>query len=160
MYKADQLDRVVVLEGIPQPTSGVPEPCVVANEHAVVISYIIWRVGSDVRAEETTAIVRLNGCIAHMFGMPNDEVLGGHPLYERGLTFYAVHKVENSSWIRHLERINSVHPSHDPEWFSRYVHLFFAFHDSTFECVCTGFEFKLKTGFVTIQELADCLQSW
>lgn len=41
--------------------------------------------------------------------MPNDESLHGHPLFERGLAFYGAFRVENSSWIRALVRINSVH---------------------------------------------------
>jgi len=32
------------------------------------------------------------------FGGPNDEALGGHPLYERGLGRYGVYEVFNSSW--------------------------------------------------------------
>jgi hypothetical protein len=39
-----------------------------------------------------------------MFGMPNDETLHGHPLYERGLEVYGAFRVEDSSWVRQKRR--------------------------------------------------------
>jgi hypothetical protein len=44
---------------------------------------------------------------AHTFGPSNDEAFSGHPLAARGLTPYGAFKIENSSWVRHLERMNS-----------------------------------------------------
>lgn len=82
-----------------------------------------------------------------MFGGPNDEAFDGHPLAARGLTPYGVFEVKDSSWIRKLERMNSVHPMHNRELFlKRLRHFIFAFHDSTFECVAERFEFDLIEG--------------
>jgi hypothetical protein len=81
-----------------------------------------------------------------MFGPPNDEAFTGHPLASRGLEPYAVFEVEQSSWIRQLERMNAVHPNHKPELFASYRHFVFAFHDSTFEAVADGFEVQLMSG--------------
>jgi hypothetical protein len=80
-----------------------------------------------------------------MFGPPNDEAFQGHPLASRGLEPYGTYQIENSSWIRKLERMNRVHPSHKPEAFSRLRHLVFAFHDSTFECICRNESFDVRT---------------
>jgi hypothetical protein len=59
------------------------------------------------------AVIRFPLCSIFTFGAPNDEALAAHPLYRKGLKFYSVHRVDNSSWISLLERRNSVHPSHD-----------------------------------------------
>jgi len=59
-------------------------------------------------------------------------------LYQKGLRFYRVYEVQNSSWIRALERMNRVHPKHQSGMFSRYRHFIFTFHDTTLECVANG----------------------
>ena len=93
------------------------------------------------------AIVHFRRPSAHMFGPPNDEAFGGHPLASRGLSPYAVFEVEQSSWIRKHERMNSVHRSHNRERFlSRRKHFIFAFHDSTFECIAEAFEISIVRG--------------
>lgn len=69
-----------------------------------------------------------------MFGPPNDEAFAGHPLADRGLNPYSVAEVQRSSWIRGLERMNSVHARHSRERFLEHKrHFVFAFHDSTFK---------------------------
>lgn len=93
--------------------------------------------------ESPCAIVTFSRCYACMSGPPNDEALNGHPLYGRGLLAYSAFKVENSSWLRSLERMNSVHPSHRPEHFSGYSHFIVTFHDSTFECIAEGYEIEI-----------------
>jgi hypothetical protein len=82
---------------------------------------------------------QFEGAYAWFHGPPNDEAFEGHPLASRGLHPYAAFRVEDSSWIRHLERMNSVHEHHVPERFARLCHYVFAFHDSTFECVARSF---------------------
>ena len=54
--------------------------------------------------------------------------------------------IENSSWVRALERMNAVHPHHRPETFASLVHLVFAFRDSTFECVVESYEVETVPG--------------
>jgi len=84
-----------------------------------------------------------------MFGRPNDEAFHGHPLYSRGLRPYSVFEIDNSSWLRRLEEMNSVHEHHDKEKFlSAYYHFIFAFHDSTFECIADGFDYKSVDGSI------------
>jgi hypothetical protein len=100
------------------------------------------------------------GVAAHMFGPPNDEAFRGHPLAARGLHPYGVFRIENSSWIRKLERMNSVHRQHRPERYRELQHLVFAFHDSTFECVCRTFTVTQTSGSITgiVPEMISALR--
>jgi len=158
MYEVDENDRVVTLEGIPQSSAGAPLPLILANEQRVVIAYYInttdpsWdgktvRILNQERSEEPIAIVRID-CFAHMLGPPNDEAFSGHPLASRGLKPYRAFRIEGSSWIRRLEKMNRVHKLHKPERFRALQHLVFAFHDSTFECVCKEFDVRTEHGAI------------
>jgi hypothetical protein len=157
MYSVDERDKVVPLDGVPQSSVGAPMPIVLADEHRVVLAYYVeertpgWD-GSTARVvypddgNEPIAIVRFSHTRVHMFGPPNDEAFAGHPLASRGLQPYSAFEVKESSWIRRLERMNSVHPYHRPESFWQLRHLIFAFHDSTFECVCRAFDIRAGRG--------------
>jgi hypothetical protein len=157
MYEVDKKDRVVSLADVPQSCIGAPEPVVLADEHRVVLAYYgenrspDWdgttvRIVGPLTSGEPVAIVLFKDCAAHMFGPPNDEAFTGHPLASRGLEPYGVFRIEDSSWIRRLERMNSVHEHHRPERFWELQHLIFSFHDSTFECVCGRFEIEMLNG--------------
>lgn len=150
MYVVDEKDQIVELDGMPQSSVGAPHPVVLSDEGKVVLAFYLqntpedWDrttvriVGKD--SNEPVAIVHFTWCHAHMFGPPNDEAFSGHPLAERGLAPYGAYEVINSSWIRQLERMYSVHEHHKPERFWERHHFIFAFHDSTFECVADGFD--------------------
>ena len=165
MYQVDERDTVIELENVPQSSVGSPLPAVLADEHRVALAYLIqepvpiWkksRAEADASSpDEDIAIVTFNLCRAHMFGPPNDEAFAGHPLAGRGLHPYAAFRIENSSWIRQLERMNSVHPHHRPEMFWNRQHLIFAFHDSTFECVCDSFEVTVTHGISTLDTVNE-----
>ncbi len=120
-------ERAVVLPNWPQPAT-VAEPRIRADDSSLSIRY---------RSEdEKTVVVRFRLCSYLIFGAPNDEALGGHPLANRGLEFYSVHEVVHSSIIQMLERRNSIHPRHDRDLFLRdKKHYLFTFQDSTLECV-------------------------
>src|SRR5262249_19235672 len=121
-------ERAVVLADWPQPSGGAPEPRVLADDHSLSIRY-----RTD---KEQFAVVHFPMCNYLSFGAPNDEALSGHPLIKRGLKYYSVHEVHNSSLIQLLEQRNSVHPRHDRSAFLEgEKHYVFTFHDSTLECV-------------------------
>ncbi|HMT08962.1 MAG TPA: hypothetical protein PKA82_13235 [Pyrinomonadaceae bacterium] len=156
MYEVDNRDKVVKLDGVPQSSVGAPIPTVLSNERMAVVAFYLhdtpddWD-GNSVRivgvdSEEPAAIIEFKWCYAHMFGPPNDEAFEGHPLYERGLMPYGAYEIIDSSWIRKLERMNSVHRYHNSERFLGHHHYIFAFHDSTFECVADGFEITETSG--------------
>lgn len=159
MYEVDDRDSVVELQDIPQSDVGAPLPAVVAAEHELDLIYLasepdpnwdgtyvqVVRTNSD---GELVARVRFERPYAHMFGPPNDEAFSGHPLAGRGLRPYAAWEVRESSWVRKLERMNSVHPYHNPESFSLYRHFIFAFHDTTFECIAWRYKVALERGSI------------
>lgn len=57
-----------------------------------------------------------------------------------GLGFYWVFRVDQSSLIRRLAVMNSVHKQHSHSAFAELTHYIFTFHDSTFECVARHYE--------------------
>jgi hypothetical protein len=159
MYSIDHLDSVNELSGVPQSSVGAPCPMILCGEHFLHLAYLLqedttgWdfktvRVVGEDTPEQPCALARFNRVVAHMFGPPNDEAFHGHPLAKRGLHPYGVFEVSNSSWIRGLERMNSVHPYHNPARYERLRHFVFAFHDTTFECVAEGFETSVQLGSV------------
>jgi hypothetical protein len=160
VYAVDDRDRVVELTDVPRSSVGAPCPIVLAGEHSLLVAYYLqdtpprWDgttvrvVGVDAEGEPA-AIVRFARPYASTFGPPNDEAFDGHPLADRGLGPYRSFEVMDSSWIRGLERMNSVHPYHRPEAFSRLRHFVLAFHDTTFECVAEGYSHELTSGPLT-----------
>jgi hypothetical protein len=170
MYEIDARDRVVELEDVPQSSVGARLPIVVADESTLQLAYYLsvpdpdWdgtyaRV-VDTSTEDPVILVRFETAHAWFHGPPNDEAFEGHPLASRGLHPYAAFRVEESSWIRRLERTNSVHERHAPERFARLHHYVFAFHDSTFECIARGFTAVQVEGPLTgvAQEMAHALE--
>ena len=150
MYSVDERDKVIELEDVPQSSVGAPLPIVLSDEYKILLAYIVqdtppdWdgsyaRVIDSGTPGEPLALVEFTAYWSFMFGAPNDEAFHGHPLAGRGLHPYGAFQIEDSSWIRQLERMNSVHPYHKAERFERLRHYIFAFHDSTFECVANGF---------------------
>jgi len=169
MYSVDDKDEVVKLDTVPKSSVGAPLPIILSDEGKTLLAYLKSDVpddwdGSSVRivdhrSEGPIVMVEFKAVYALMFGPPNDEAFSGHPLYERGLQPYAAFEIVNSSWIRSLEKMNSVHPYHRPEEFEKRRHFVFAFHDSTFECVTDGFEVSEMRGSMRtiVPVLADKL---
>lgn len=159
MYEVDERDRVTRLASVPQSSTGAPHPLVLSDGLTVVLAYYLqnrpsgWD-GTWARMVDATtdggpvAVVRFDRCHAHFLGQPNDEAFEGHPLASRGLEPYGVFEIQSSSWIRRLERMNSVHPAHRAEHFFALRHIVFTFHDNTFECVCKDFEVTIAAGTV------------
>jgi hypothetical protein len=159
MYSVDSKDFVVEITDIPQSSIGAPCPMILAREHSLHLAYYLedpapdWdgttiRVVDPATSNEPVALVEFVYVYAHMFGPPNDEAFNGHPLESRGLRPYSVYEIRHSSWIRCLERMNSVHPHHESKVFDVYKHFIFAFHDTTFECVARSYIVTLHKGSV------------
>lgn len=144
MYTVDDKDNVVSLEGLPRSDVGAPIPFVFSDEFTTIVTYIM-RDANSPRADDT-AFVKFHMCYAHMFGPPNEEAFRGHPLAGRGLKPFGAFRVEHSSWVRQLERMNSVHRYHKPESFDTLRHYILTFHDSTFECLAESFSVKVVVG--------------
>ena len=112
-----------------KPEAGVPFPVLFQTEDETVLIY-----------RGCGVVVAYIDCTITRFGYPNDEALGGHPLYAKGLQPYGVFEVHGSSWPAELEAQNRrVFP--DSHSFD-YRHLVFTFHDSTFECLASTIRFE------------------
>ena len=151
MYTVDELDVVVPLRDVPQSDVGAPLPTIVADDYRLVLEYLVSEPDPNwdgtfvnVVTDGTVALIRFHRPYAHMMGAPNEEAIAGHPLADRGLEAFAAFEVKHSSWIRQLEKMNSVHPYHDRDRFLESKrHFVFVFHDSTFECIAHGFEISI-----------------
>ena len=100
MYEPDELDRVVAVAGLPQCDTGAPSPVVAATEGELQVAYIC-RTGDE--REVAIAVVTFADTRAHTFGMPNDEALRGHPLFERGVGFYGAFQARTPHGSAHLK---------------------------------------------------------
>ena len=159
MYSVDEKDCVLPLIDIPQSSVGAPLPVILGDEHCTVLAFYLqdtpddWD-GFSVRVVnydtdgESLALIKFSLCYATMFGPPNDEAFTGHPLHQRGLTPYGAFVIENSSWLRQLEKMNSVHRYHDPNRFWAHNHYVLTFHDSTFECIADGYVIEEHNGSI------------
>jgi len=152
MYEVDDKDFVREITDLRQCDVGAPAPMVLAGEHDVFLAYYLQgklEEKNDYQSFYDVAIVKFKGCYAHMFGPPNDEAFHGHPLSSRGLHPCGVFEIKESSWLRKLERMNSVHPYHNKERFiGRFHHFIFSFHDTTFECIAESFDIVIKRGSI------------
>jgi hypothetical protein len=145
MYVIDHQDRVVELSDLPQSSVGAPSPVVLAADHLLIVAFFVEDTPADCDGEPAAA-VRFERPYASYFGPPNDETFSSHPLAARGLRPYGAFEVVNSSWVRSLEKMNSVHPHHRPERFAALRHVVLSFHDTTFECVSAGYSYEFAEG--------------
>jgi len=156
-YTVDSRDAVQPLPDFPQSSVGAPTPIIIASEHALFVAFYLeerdphWdgttcKVVTPDTNDEPVAVVRFSRASAHFFGPPNDEAFSGHPLAARGLEPYGAFEVLSSSWLRALERMNSVHPRHNPQSFSGRRHFILTFHDTIFECVARDFTIERPSG--------------
>jgi len=160
MYDVDRHDTITPLQGVPQSDVGAPLPTLVADDYRLFLAYLVCDPDSDWDgtyvnvvdndSDGTVALVRFHRPYIHTMGAaPNEEAIGGHPLAARGLEAFAAFEILNSSWIRQLERMNSVHSYHDRKRFMNGKrHFIFVFHDSTFECVAEGFDVSILHGSI------------
>jgi hypothetical protein len=156
VYTVDRHDRVVELTQLPRPSVGAPLPVALADEGRLLLAYLLevpvpgwdgtWTRLVDPDTADPVVLVRFTGVTAWQWGPPNDEAFQGHPLADRGLRPYGVFRVDDSSWIRQVERMNRVHSQHRPEMFSDLVHVVFTFHDSTLEALAREFIAEPRLG--------------
>ena len=102
----------------------------------------------DEKSTDYIALVCFDLCRDFKFGGVNDEALSGHPLYKKGLEPYQMHEVKNSSWIKEMNKMNSVHPYHSDKLFENNKHYIFTFHDNTFECIADNYSVQVFKGSV------------
>jgi hypothetical protein len=93
----------------------------------------------------TFAVIEFQECHAVLFGGPSDESLPRHPLYRRGLSYYAAHEVHNSLWLDEQIRVIAPHPKVIDSW-RALRHYFLTFHDETFEALARTATARIENG--------------
>ncbi|MBI2738021.1 MAG: hypothetical protein HYX38_15930 [Rhodospirillales bacterium] len=152
MYTVDSHDRLEELKDFPLQSGGAPTPLVLADDNEMVLAYLLHPTCEEV------AIVEFDGVTAHYLGVPNDEAIRGHALFERGLNSGRAYEVRDSSWIRALERMNRVHPKHHAALYSHCRHFIVTFHDTTLECVANGIRRITRLPYIDRVRLIDEMQ--
>ena len=126
------------------PEADVSGAVLLQDEVSTFLTFNAVRQNTDgSRGETGTAILTFKVCTLTKFGYPNDEALGGHPLYKRGLKFYEIHEVKHSTWVKEKTEQNRVSFPQTPDSDAR--HFIITFHDSTFECIAMDVEASLDT---------------
>ncbi len=122
---------------------GAPMPVLLANDYNQFLIFYTSNSSPQKDTRDNLAIVEFLRCVSVKFGAPNDEILQGHSLYEKGLQPYSVQIVHNSRWLKELEEINKVHSRYNRDFWRSLHHYVFWFHDSTFECVAASYEIQV-----------------
>ena len=161
--KTNSDEHAKVIEWVPQWNTGAPLPQVFANRQKTYLIYLInepdpnWD-GTYVTMIDNTsdttyplALVEFSGN-TFRFGIANDEVFSGLPLWDKGLEGYRAHIIENSSWIKELKNINKVHSRYNEEAWKDERHYALLFHDEIFEIIAT--DYKIETFNTTFGQLA------
>ena len=167
MYDVSGDDRVEELKSVPESCAGAPMPFVIADEHHVLLAYLTSqpapnRDGTVTNTESVVAIVTFARPSLHMFGPPNDEAYGGHPLAKHGLRAHSASEVHSSSWRQRRIEMNRVHYRHSDAIYDGLRHFIFAFHDSTFECLAHDFDVALFSGSMqrAVAHMASLATDW
>lgn len=126
---------------------GAPLPTLLQSDETSTLFFLLQ---DD---DKRVGCVRFQRLSSSLFGAPNDETFQGHPLHGSGFQPYRAMQVVNSPWVAQLERMNSVHPYHDPSAYAAARHFIFPFHDTTFECVAQSF-----TASTVDRRLADAVK--
>jgi hypothetical protein len=144
--------KVVEIMNVFTMDAGAPQPLLIFNEHDTTLMFLLDADASspedsfDDADEKLVGVLKFTNCIKLSSGVPSNETLAGHPYFAAGLESYSFYEVEDSDLIRQLMLVQSVHPYYDPTKWSKYKHFIITFHDSTFECVATGYSFKRISG--------------
>jgi hypothetical protein len=149
MYQIGSEDRAVEADEIPSPEPGAALPQLALNDHRARLVYYVaesWRVARGLGADKHVAICRFKLYSAVYFGVPNDEALPNHPLYDRGLGYYGAFRVEHSSWAAALSEIGRRKDAPPIAMRSAPTHWIITMHDRTFECVAENVTVDVRNG--------------
>ena len=158
----DEFARVIDWD--PKWDTGAPTPQVFSNGHKTFLIYLIsepdpnWdgtyvtEIDNTSDTEYPLALVEFSGH-TFRFGIANDEVFDGLPLWKKGLKFYSAHIIENSTWINEIKRINKVHPHYNENMWTNRKHFALLFHDEIFEVIAEGY--KIETHKLTFEQLGQ-----
>ncbi len=146
------MEIVKKIDWTPKWDGGAPMPQVFSNGQNVYLIYTVadWdkdsiqkiiTIGSRVKNSELLALVEFDG-YTFKFGIANDEVFPGLPLYKSGLDEWA-HIIENSKWIEELKSIHKVHPGYNPFRWTKLNHYVLLFKDQIMEVIAKDYTIEI-----------------
>ena len=146
------MEVVKTIDWTPKWCGGDPMTQVFSNGQKVYLIYKVadWdkdsiqkinTLGSVVNNQELHVLVEFNGS-TFKFGIANDEVFSGLPLYKNGLNEWA-HIIENSKWIEELKSIHKVHPNYNPFRWMKLNHYILLFKDQILEVIAKEYSIEV-----------------
>lgn len=149
------MESIQAIEWSPEWSIGAPTPQVFSNGQKV---YLIYSIAArekesfrevitfekDEVHKELLALVEFDGN-TFRFGIANDEVFSGLPLYRLGLHEPA-NIVNNSGWIKELMEIHSVHPRYIERNWIDLKHFVLLFKDEILEVVASDYSIEIFSG--------------
>ena len=142
---------------------GAPEPMIICSGFDLILLFYVdlfdlpkitdklkeRNIDSDIGI----AIMKFKKGYIHKFGIPNDEVIIGHPYYKLGLKPYSFFAVNDSDWIKEIKRIEAHHPYFNEQGFDSLNHYIITFKDNTFECIAE--DYFIEYSFDTMRDTLD-----
>ncbi len=141
--------------------TGAPMPHIslTTDREDLMCAYIVSEGTIEAPSKEEYAVVVFRGITQFTFGYPNDEILGEHPLYPLGISFYAFNIIENSPYLHELGRRNAtVFPGSENHFIKR-KHFLVSFHDETLEVVCRDIDFLGRTEALNGEEAINTMKA-
>jgi hypothetical protein len=146
------MEIVKKIDWIPKWDGGAPMPQVFSNGQKVYLIYTVadWdkdsiqkinTIGTVAENSELLALVEFDGH-TFKFGIANDEIFPGLPLYKSGLDEWA-HIIENSKWIEELKSIHKVHPGYNPLKWTQLNHYVLLFKDQIMEVIAQDYTIEI-----------------
>lgn len=127
---SEQRAELVVIPGL-EWDGGAPMPVLIATDYRTLFACYLPT------ADDRVVVAEVERCSSVRFGLPNDEVVHGHPC-GTDLMHYGVHVIHDSPWLAELRSIESVHSRAAEHSVTHSRHYFLTFHDSSLEAIATG----------------------
>jgi hypothetical protein len=122
----------------------ITEPLIIADSNNLIFCFLAVSAKEDGYLYDCgLAIIRTKSCLIHKHGYPNDEAAIAHPLCEYGFDGFEISKVEDSDWIKEIEKQNSkLWPN--SVYSDRFKHWVFPFKETTLELIAKDIEWELS----------------
>lgn len=151
-------EKIKIIDWKPKWCGGAPMPMVYSGNGKVYLTYIVadwdqksiadFRVLEHEGHQDFHALVEFHGD-TFKFGIANDEVFSGLPLYDQGLEWAQI--VQNSNWIEEVKEINKVHPYFDESKWKNDKHYLLTFKDAILEVIADDFQIEIfKTSAIRL----------
>ncbi len=136
--------------------TGAPDPMFFSAGNKTFVVFFGTLTQDHETRDLNTVMIEFTGCIKSSFGLPNNEILHGHPYYSLGLRSYGFYEIENSDLLMQIIEMQSLHAEFDLGKWKFYKHYIITFHDELFECIAR--EFFVSRGDRHYQQLFNIIK--